>query len=156
TGEYHRPVQRAFRQAGFDTRIVHPFTSKQYRQPADPDNKTDDTDLGGIFRAATHGFGLVDPVWPAEYLTLQLLRRHRRDLVDKRSSLQCQIREVLHSILPGYTECFSDFWDSPVGLVLARQMTSAQAILDAGLEGLQRIVQRAPLRCRSETLHKIL
>jgi transposase len=43
TGDYHRPVQRAFRQAGFDTRLVHPFTAKQYRQPADPDYKTDDT-----------------------------------------------------------------------------------------------------------------
>jgi len=44
-----------FRQAGFDTRLVHPFTTKQYRQPADPQNKTDDTDLAAIFRAATHG-----------------------------------------------------------------------------------------------------
>src|SRR5439155_2102345 len=43
TGEYHRPVQLAFRHAGFDTRLVHPFTSKQYRQPANPGNKTDDT-----------------------------------------------------------------------------------------------------------------
>src|SRR3984893_15381948 len=45
TGEYHRPVQRAFRQAGFETRLVHPFTTKQYRQPADTDYKTDDTDV---------------------------------------------------------------------------------------------------------------
>src|SRR5262249_26325373 len=45
TGEYHRPVQLAFCQADFETRLVHPFTSKQYRQPADPGNKTDDTDL---------------------------------------------------------------------------------------------------------------
>ena len=41
TGEYHRPLQRAFRNADFETRIVHPFTSKQFRLPADPDNKTD-------------------------------------------------------------------------------------------------------------------
>ena len=27
TGEYHRPVQLAFRAAGFDTRLVHPFTA---------------------------------------------------------------------------------------------------------------------------------
>src|ERR1700687_4649149 len=53
TGEYHRPVQLAFRQAGYETRLVHPFTSKQYRQPADPGNKTDDTDLAALFRAAT-------------------------------------------------------------------------------------------------------
>src|SRR5271157_1460443 len=27
TGTYHRPVQRAFRQAGSETRLVHPFAS---------------------------------------------------------------------------------------------------------------------------------
>ena len=92
TGEYHRPVQRAFRQAGFETRLVHPFTSKQYRQPADPGNKTDDTDLAAICRATTHGFALLEPNWPDDYVTLQLLRRHRRDIVDKNTILQCQIR----------------------------------------------------------------
>ena len=59
TGRYHRPVQDAFRRAAFDTRLVHPFAAKQFRQPADPDNKTDDTDLAGIFRAAVNGFGLL-------------------------------------------------------------------------------------------------
>jgi transposase len=82
TGEYHRPVQHAFRQGGFETRLVHPFTSKQYRQPADPGNKTDDTDLAAICRATTHGFALLEPTWPEDYVTIQLLRRHRRDLVD--------------------------------------------------------------------------
>ena len=55
TGRYHHVPQRAFRDAGFETRIVHPYTSKQYRQPADPDNKTDDTDLAAILRAAAGG-----------------------------------------------------------------------------------------------------
>jgi hypothetical protein len=27
TGEYHRPVQRAFRQLGWDVRLVHPFAN---------------------------------------------------------------------------------------------------------------------------------
>jgi hypothetical protein len=72
TGAYHRPVQEAFRLAGFDTRLVHPFTSKQYRQPADPGNKTDDTDLPAIFRATSQGFGLSEPIWPDDYLTLHL------------------------------------------------------------------------------------
>jgi len=31
TGQYHLPVQRAFAAAGFTTRIVHPFATKQYR-----------------------------------------------------------------------------------------------------------------------------
>src|SRR5712692_5346883 len=83
TGEYHRPVQRAFRQAGFDTRLVHPYTSKQYRQPADPDNKTDDTDLAAIGRAAVGGFALTEPQWDVAERELQLVVRQRRDLVEK-------------------------------------------------------------------------
>jgi transposase len=63
TGEYHRPVQRAFRQRGGDARLVHPFTSRQFRLPADPGNKTDDTDLAAIHRAAVNGFGLQEASW---------------------------------------------------------------------------------------------
>lgn len=156
TGEYHRPVHGAFHQAGFETRLVHPFTAKQYRQPADPGNKTDDTDLAAICRATTHGFGLLEPTWPDEYLTIQLLRRHRRDLVEKNSSLQCQIRELLHAAMPGYAECFCHLWETPTPLVLARATTSADAVRRAGVEGLQRLVDQAQLRCRRDTLHKVL
>jgi transposase len=157
TGDYHRPVQQAFRQAGFETRLVHPFTAKQYRQPADPGNKTDDTDLAAIWRATTHGFGLLEPTWPDDYVTTRLLRRHRRDLVDKRALLQCQIREVLHAAMPGYAECFCHLWeDSPAPLLFARHTTSAQAVRQAGLAGLRPLAARAGLHCRQETFHKVL
>jgi transposase len=157
TGDYHRPVQHAFCQAGFETRLVHPFTAKQYRQPADPGHKTDDTDLAAIWRATTHGFGLLEPTWPEAYVTLQLLRRHRRDLVDKRAKLKCQIREVLHAAMPGYAECVCHLWDdSPAPLVFARHLTSAQAVRQAGLTGLQQLATQAGLRCRRETFPKIL
>ena len=45
TGNYHLPPKRAFAGAGFETRVVHPFATKQFRMPADPGNKTDETDL---------------------------------------------------------------------------------------------------------------
>ena len=157
TGEYHRPLQLAFRQAGFDTRLVHPFTSKQYRQPADPGNKTDDTDLAAIWRATTQGFGLLEPIWPDLYLSLQLLRRLRRDLVDKNATLQRQIREVLHATMPGYAELFCHLWDdSPASLYFARHTTSAEAVRQVGLAGLQQLAAQGQLRCRAETFHKIL
>jgi transposase len=157
TGEYHRPVQHAFRQADFDTRLVHPFTSKQYRQPADPGNKTDDTDVAAVWRATTHGFGLLEPTWPDDYLSIHLLRRHRRDLVDKTTILQCQIREVLHAAMPGYAECFCHlFDDSPAPLVLARHTTSAAAVRQLGVAGLAQLAQQTGLRCRTETFHKML
>lgn len=50
TGNYHLPVKRAFAAASFETRIVHPFATKQFRQPADPGNKTDDNDRLSVAR----------------------------------------------------------------------------------------------------------
>ena len=58
TGRYHRPIQHAFAKAGFEVRVLHPYATKQYRQPADPGNKTDDTDLFAMHRAAVNGFGV--------------------------------------------------------------------------------------------------
>ena len=60
TGNYHLPPKRAFSRAGFETRVVHPFATRQYRMPADPGNKTDETDLYAQHRAAVAGFGLCE------------------------------------------------------------------------------------------------
>jgi len=156
TGEYHRPVQRFFRGRGHDVRLVHPYASKQFRQPAAPGEKTDNQDLGGIHRATTSGFALVDPIWPDDYCQLQFLIRQRRDLVRKTTLLQCQIREVLHSIMPGYAECFLKFWDSTTAVPLARHTGSAQAIRQAGADGLRRLLHELKLRASPRTLPKLI
>ena len=156
TGEYHRPVQRAARQAGFDTRLVHPLTSKQFRVPADPGNKTDDTDLAAIFRAACNGFGLIEPVLPEDYQQLQVLVRHRRDLVHKMARLCCQIREQLHALMPGYADCFSDLWENKLALPLARRTGSAEPISQDGGQGLLRLLVEHKLAARRDSTAKIL
>ena len=114
TGIYHLPVKRCFDQARFDTRIVHPFATKHYRLPADAGNKNDDADLDAIFRATLAGYGLIEHELDDTYTNLLLLARLRRDLVDKRSMLCCQIREHLESVLPGYAALFNDLWQSKV------------------------------------------
>ena len=88
TGNYHLPVKRACAAAGYEVRVVHPFASKQFRQAADGSVKTDDNDLAGIHRATVVGFGLLEQPLPARYCQLQLLARHRRDLVRKNSRLR--------------------------------------------------------------------
>jgi transposase len=145
-----------FRHAGYDTRLVHPYASKQYRQSADPGNKTDDTDLAAIFRAAVNGFGLIDPGWPADYQHLQFLSRQRRDLVRKTTVLRCQLREVLHAMMPGYAECFPKLWQSPVVFAIARHFASAESIRQAGREGLRRFLDQAGLRVNPTSLPKTL
>ena len=52
TGSYYLAPKRAFADARFETRFVHPFATRQYRMPADPGNETDETDLYAQHRAA--------------------------------------------------------------------------------------------------------
>ncbi len=108
TGIYHKPVYRAFRKAGFDTRIVHPFASNHYRQPLHPDEKTDDKDLEAIFHAAVNGYGLAKLPVSEVYQSLQAVSRHRQNLVKQRTRLQVQIRTLLHQSMPGYADLFED------------------------------------------------
>ena len=158
TGTYHRPIQRAFRKAGVETRLVHPFASKQYRLPAHGDIKTDDNDLEGIFRAAVNGFGLLEPVWDETHLLLQLFSRHRRDLVGKRARLQCQIRQYLERCLPGYAALFAgdDLWTRPVAIAIARHATSAEAIRQARIPGVTRWLREEEIRFQARTVEKVV
>jgi transposase len=156
TGRYHGPVQRGFHEAGFEVRIVHPYTTEQYRLPADPGNKTDDTDLSAIHRAAVNGFGLSEPAPDPVYARLQLLARHRRTSVQKRVVLQQQMFEHLQSLMPGYSKCVGDLFGSPAGLWVARELGSAAAIARIGLAGLSQQVRRAGLRVYRSTLEKIV
>jgi len=156
TGRYHQVTQRAFAAANFETRILHPFATKQYRQPSDPGNKTDDTDLVAIFRAAVNGFALREAEWDVSWRNLQLLVRHRRDLVGKCSSLCCQIREHLDAALPGLAECFGKLWDSAVAWHLIRQFPTATAVQQAGLAGLAASLRAAAIRFQTPTLEAVL
>ena len=154
TGTYHRPVQRAFRQAGSETRLVHPYASRHHRLLGHGDSKTDDHDLEGIFRAAVNGFGLLEPVWDETHLRLQLLARHRRDLVKKRAKVQCQIRQYLERCLPGYAALFpkDDLWTRSVALAVARRGDSAETILQAGVGGVMSWLREEKVQVQARTV----
>ena len=156
TGDYHLPVKRAFQSGGFEVRVVHPFATKQFRQPADPGNKTDDTDLAAIHRATVNGFGLLSPTLSYHDRELQLLARHRRDLVEKSASVCCQIREHLHAAMPGFAELFDDLWESRAALTVMRHTGSAQAVQQLGEEGLTRLLRGGDIRFFHRTVVKML
>jgi transposase len=156
TGVYHLPVKQAFSSKGFETRIVHPLTTRQYRLPADPGNKTDDTDLCAIHRATTNGFGLIEPQLDDIHGSLRLLARHRRSLVRKNASLRNQIDALLDVFLPGYTRLFHDIFDNQAALAIARNVTSAAEVRKLGAEGLTEILKRLQVRFQRRTLEKIL
>lgn len=158
TGNYHRAVQCAFRDAGFETRIVHPFASHQFRQVEHPGDKTDDHDLSGIHRAAVVGFGLVELPLDAPYLELRALVRHRRDLVKKVSTVQQQLREHLHATLPGFAGLFESdkLWSSSVAMPLARRLASPGAARQLGGAGIGQLLREADIRFQQRTIDKIM
>jgi transposase len=156
TGRYHRVVQRTFAAAGFETRILHPFTTKQYRQPVDPGNKTDDTDLTAIHRATVTGCALLEATRDAAWTTLQLVIRHRRDLVRKGAALNCQIRDHLEAAPPGFAACFDKLWDSPVAWHLLQPFPSAEQLRSAGLTALCQSLRQAGIRFQQRTVQTVL
>jgi transposase len=156
TGRYHQTVQRAFANAAFETRVIHPFATKQYRQPADPGNKTDDTDLRAIHRGSVNGFALREPEWAPSWRTLQLIVRHRRMLVQKSSTLCCQILEHLEACLPGLAKCFETLWDRSSVWHLIERFASAAAMLQAGATAMEQSLRRAGIRFQQRTLETLL
>jgi transposase len=156
TGRYHLPVKRAFAAAGFEVRLVHPMISRHFRRAAHPDQKTDDTDLEGIFQAGCNGYGMREEPWEAVYRQLQLWARHRRDLVQKSTLLCCQILEHLESCLPGYTRCFDNVFNSRIAFLIAGSYQSPQAILEAGITALTELARRSGVRAHQPTLIRVL
>lgn len=156
TGRYHRVVQRTFVAAGFETRIIHPFVTKQYRQPVDPGNKTDDTDLMAIHRATVTGCALLEATRDEAWTTLQLLIRHRRDLVRKGAALNCQIRDHLEAALPGFAAGFDKLWDSPVAWHFVHHFPTAERLSAAGLTTLCHSLRQANIRFQQRTVQTVL
>jgi transposase len=155
TGRYHRLVQRTFAAAGFETRILHPFVTKQYRQPVDPGNKTDDTDLAAMHRATVTGCALLEATRDEAWTTLLLLIRHRRDLVRKGAALNCQIRDHLEAALPGFAACFDKLWDSPTPWHLLRHFPTAAHLQGAGVTTLCHSLRQAGIRFQRRTLQAV-
>jgi len=156
TGRHHHAPKRAFAAAGFDTRIVHPFTTKRFRQSDEADTKTDDIDVVAIHRAAVNGFALAEQPLDDFWRTLQLVIRQRRDLVRKMAILCCQIREHLDAAYPGLAARFSKFWESDTPWHLLRHFASAQALLGAGKQGLCDSLRQAGIQFHRSTIDKVL
>src|SRR5260221_54937 len=156
TGRYHRVVQRTFAAAGFETRILHPFVTKQYRQPVDPGNKTNDTDLMALHRATVTGCALQEAPRDEAWTTLQLLIRHRRDLVRKGAALNCPTRDHLDAAMPGFAACFDKLWDSPVAWHLVHHFPTAERLSAAGLTTLCQSLRQAGIRFQQRTVQTVL
>lgn len=158
TGIYHKPIQAAFRKAGFDTRIVHPFASSHHRKPLHPDSKTDDNDLEAIFLAAVAGYGLASLPVGEVYLNLQALSRHRHNLIKQQARLKVQIRRLMHLSMPGYADLWEDdkLYHKSIAMPIALAFSSAERIEKAGTDGMAKHLRGEKIRFQARTLERIV
>lgn len=109
-----------------------------------------------MHRATVTGCALREAARDEAWTTLQLLIRHRRDLVRKGASLNCQIRDYLQAALPGLAACFDQFWDSPVAWHLLRFYPTAVQLQQAGMTILCQSSRRAGIRSQQRTVQAVL
>jgi len=100
--------------------------------PADPGNKTDETDLYAQNREAVAGFGLCEVELEPPYRALQPRARHRRKLVEKSAALACQIRDHLHLAMPYYANMFYGLFEMPSAMAIAHRCESPATLIELG------------------------
>ena len=90
------------------------------------------------------------------WTTLQLVIRHRRDLVCKGAALNCQIRDHLEAAVPGYAACFDKLWESPIPWHLLRHYPTAGQLHEAGVTTLCQSLRQAGIRFQQRTVQTVL
>ncbi len=155
TGRYHHPIKRALEKR-WEVKTIHPFVTKQLRQPASPGVKTDGVDLEAMTRAVISGYGDDPRPFPSVYVKWQLINRAREDCVDRRRRLKQQCQERLHAFMPGYPALFKDIWKSPAPLAIAELYGSAKRLQSTDAESICERLRSKGIRCMRPTINRVL
>ena len=155
TGRYHRPIKRALERR-WDVKMIHPFVTKQLRQPASPGVKTDGADLEAMIRAIISGYGDDQQPLPMLYTKWQLTNRAREDAVDRRRRLKQQCQERLHAFMPGYAALFEHLWETPSALAIAESYGSAKRLLATDSDAIRERLRSKGLRMLRPTINRVL
>lgn len=155
TGRYHRPIQRALGQR-WEVKAIHPFVTKQLRQPVSPGVKTDGVDLEAMTRAIISGYGDDPRAVPMLYTKWQLINRAREDAVDRRRRIKQQCQERLHAFMPGYAALFEDLWETPAAVALAERYGSSKRLLAADADAIGQQLRGQGLRMMRPTINRVL
>jgi transposase len=155
TGRYHRPIKRAL-ESRWEVKMIHPFVTKQLRQPASPGVKTDGVDLEAMDRAIISGYGDDQRELPLLYTKWQLINRAREDAVDRRRRIKQQSQERLHAFMPGYGQLFDHLWETPAALMIAAHYGSASRLLSTDTDEIAERLRAKGLRMMRPTINRVL
>jgi len=155
TGRYHLPVKRAL-ERHWEVKMIHPFVTKQLRQPASPGVKTDGIDLEAMGRAIISGYGDDQRAVPLLYTKWRLFNRAREDDVDRRRRIKQQCQERLDAFMPGYAALFEKLWETPAALAIAELYGSAKRLSVTDVDAIGEKLRGQGLRMMRPTINRIL
>jgi transposase len=155
SGRYHGPYRRALRK-DWETFLVHGYTTKQLRQPANPGNKTDGNDLAAMHRAMIIGLGLEERELPEPMEEWRLLNRARENHVLRLSMAKNQFQERLEALFPGLGRLTTDLWKTRAVVLLAESYGSPKDIRQTGVSELKEFFKSAECRTTEQQRTRIL
>ena len=168
TGHYHEDIVRYLENCGYQVTIINAYTTSEERASALNWAKTDDLDLAAIAVAIMQNKGTESKLPSGIYDKLLAITRARRSEVNKRSTLQVEIRQFMDLIWPGFQaitevqdgkpqtkQVFSDFWGN-ASCFLMRHYPLPQQVLALGADGLRQISKEHKLKLRCSTIDKLL
>jgi len=155
TGRWHHPIKQMVKKQKWPVKMIHPFTTKQLRQPASLGIKTDPVDLTAIQRAMICGYGTEELELPELWLEFRSFSRMRTDLAKKRSCLKTQCAGLMEALLPGYTDLFDDLWKTPTTAALIEAYPSAQKLLRAGADRILKKLSKMGVTSRRVTVERV-
>ncbi len=114
--------------------------------------------MEAIFHADAKGYGLTTLPVDDVYLSLQAASRHRHNLVKQRARLMVQIRRLMHQTMPGFADLFDEdkLFHKSIALPIALEFSSADAITQAGVDGIARYLRNAKVRFQVRTIEKVV
>ncbi|MFC0275055.1 IS110 family transposase, partial [Metabacillus herbersteinensis] len=168
TGHYYEDIVRELGTKGYGVQIFNAYTTFEERSSALSWCKTDDLDLVALAHAIMRNKGTEFTLSEGTQRQLLTLSRARRSEVNKRSTLQVEIRVLMDHIwreFQGYAvmdnkkrktqKIFSDFWGK-TPLFFMEHYPHPSSILKLGELEIRKLSRQHNLKMRDTTIQRLL
>src|SRR5258708_4849098 len=156
TSRYHENLYHELEQKGYQMRLLHPGQTHHFHQQRGLRAKTDRLDAMTIARTLLSGEARVGYI-PSDQITMyrELVRLHTQ-LSDEAAAYQNEIQALVVVLCPEFTQVFADPC-LPTALAVLQAFPSAQAVTEAGVEPLTRLLQaQKPVHYGRSTAQKLV
>src|SRR5215469_5089979 len=143
TSRYHENLYYELKQRGYQLRLLHPGQTHHFHQQQGLRAKTDRLDALTIARVLLSGEERLGYLPNEQVATYRELVRLHTQLSEEVARYQNQIQSLVVVLFPEFTQVFADPC-LPTALAVLKTYPHAQAVAQAGVQGVYRVLQGIP------------